>query len=76
MIGMVVSPKTGQKVLAKKKLREGDFVRKDIIIKGTKTLICVPLEGNIGDRFNYVTLENYGQGEVYPVPISKKRKRR
>lgn len=72
MIGMIVSPKTGQKVLGFKQTSPNQIVMRDDG-NGTRR---IKLNGDIGDRFNYVTLQNYGKGEICPIPISKKRKRR
>lgn len=67
---MVVSPYTGQKVLAVQQSSENQQFFRD---KG-KGRIVSRLRGDIGDRYNYVTLENYGKGEIYPVPIRNNKK--
>lgn len=63
-VGMVVSPFTGQKVLAIQQTSENQKFFRD---KG-KGKIESQLNGNVGDRYNYITLQNYGKGEMYPVP--------
>lgn len=69
MVHMMVSPYTGQKVIGFRQTKENQTVFRDI----GKSLIKTTLKGDVGDRFNYVTLENYGKGEVYSVPIKNKR---
>ncbi len=62
--GMVISPITGQKVLAIQQDKESELSHRDIG-KGT---LKRRLKGEIGDRYNYVTLENYGQGKLFNIP--------
>ena len=66
--GKTVSPDTGTEVLAFRKEFEGQLVRRDL---GDK-LETVALEGEIGDAFNYVTLENYGNRVLSPIRIITK----
>lgn len=67
---MVVSPYTGQKVLAVQQSSKDQKLFRD---QG-KGRVVSRLRGDIGDRYNYVTLENYGKGEMYPVPIRNNKK--
>lgn len=71
MLGIIVSPFTGQKVLGFKQISREQVVIRD----NGKKLSRTKLSGDVGDRFNYVTLENYGKGEVYPVPIRNRQKK-
>lgn len=66
---MMISPYTGQKVIGFVKTKENQIAFRDTGKGNTRS----SLPGDVGDRFNYVTLENYGKGEVYPIPIKKKR---
>lgn len=68
MVYMMISPYTGQKVIGFRQTRENQVISRDIGRGSIKTR----LTGDVGDRFNYITLENYGKGEVYPVPIKNK----
>lgn len=66
---MIISNTTGQKVLGFKQTSLNQRILRDI----GKRVIRTKLRGDIGDRYNYITLENYGKGEVYPVPVKHKR---
>ena len=67
-LGMVISTKTGQKVLAVQQQKDNELIIRDTGKKPLRTR----LKGGVGDRFNYITMENYGQGEIYPVPKRRK----
>lgn len=70
MVYMIVSPVTGQKVIGFLKTKSKDqTVFRDMKTRSLRST----LRGEMGDRFNYVTLENYGKGEVYPIPVKTKR---
>jgi hypothetical protein len=62
MTTVIISPKTGQKVLVFKTPSHKHVMRD--IGKGTKNIV---LNAQEGDMINYVTLENYGK--VQPITI-------
>lgn len=66
--GMTVNPNTGVKVLAIRKAEGQGSIRRDI----GDELEFIELDGQVGDTFNYVTLENYGQLELIPIRIRKR----
>ncbi len=62
MTTVIISPKTGQRVLVFKTPSHKHVMRD--VGKGTKDII---LNAQEGDMINYVTLENYGK--IQPIKI-------
>lgn len=63
MIHVIISPKTGNRVLCVKVPAN----KKAYIDLGSGNLKDFQLNGEVGDMMNYVTLENYGK--IQPITI-------